>query len=152
MDWEAAGAIGEILGAMGVIVTLAYLASQIRQNTRAMHSQSAQSLAEAGAAMNAMIIEDADVARIFRTGLSKYQELSGDDRLRFRFLIGQWMLAYESVYVQHKLGTIDRQIFDARMNNLRLWLSTEGGSRAWEVGKEVFSQEYVKYVEQNVLQ
>ena len=30
MDWNAIGAIGEILGAVGVIITLGYLASQIR--------------------------------------------------------------------------------------------------------------------------
>ena len=32
------GAIGEILGAAGVIFTLAYLAVQIRQNTSALES------------------------------------------------------------------------------------------------------------------
>jgi len=30
MNWEAAGAIGEIVGAIAVIATLAYLATQIR--------------------------------------------------------------------------------------------------------------------------
>ena len=35
MNWEAIGAVGELLGAIGVIVTLGYLAVQIRQNTRA---------------------------------------------------------------------------------------------------------------------
>lgn len=34
MNWEALGAIGEIVGAVGVIATLGYLAVQIRQNTR----------------------------------------------------------------------------------------------------------------------
>ena len=33
MDWEAIGAIGEVLGAAGVLATLVYLATQIRQNT-----------------------------------------------------------------------------------------------------------------------
>ena len=35
MNWEAIGTIGEILGAFVVIVTLFYLAMQIRQNTKA---------------------------------------------------------------------------------------------------------------------
>jgi hypothetical protein len=35
MNWEAIGAIGEVLGALAVIVTLVYLAVQIRQNTAA---------------------------------------------------------------------------------------------------------------------
>ena len=30
MDWEAIGAVGEIVGAAGVLVTLAYLATQIK--------------------------------------------------------------------------------------------------------------------------
>ena len=34
MNWEAIGAIGEILGAIAVLVTLVYLAAQIRQNSR----------------------------------------------------------------------------------------------------------------------
>ena len=32
-DW---GSIGEVIGALAVVVTLIYLAKQIRQNTRAM--------------------------------------------------------------------------------------------------------------------
>ena len=35
MNWVAIGAVGELLGALGVIATLGYLAFQIRKNTRA---------------------------------------------------------------------------------------------------------------------
>ena len=33
MNWEAIGAVAELLGAIGVIVSLMYLASQVRRNT-----------------------------------------------------------------------------------------------------------------------
>ena len=36
MNWEAISAVGEVLGAGGVIISLIYLAAQIRQNTRAI--------------------------------------------------------------------------------------------------------------------
>jgi hypothetical protein len=36
MNWDAIGAMGEILGALAVLVTLIYLAVQIRQNTSAV--------------------------------------------------------------------------------------------------------------------
>ena len=36
MDWNAIGAIGEIIGAIAVFLTLIYLAMQIRQNTHSM--------------------------------------------------------------------------------------------------------------------
>ena len=43
MNWDAIGAIAETLGAGGVIMTLAYLAVQIKQNTSTVRSNSATS-------------------------------------------------------------------------------------------------------------
>jgi hypothetical protein len=40
MSWDAIGAIGDFVGGVGVIVTLGYLAVQIRQNTRAQRYES----------------------------------------------------------------------------------------------------------------
>ena len=38
MNWDAIGAVGEILGAAAVVVTLIYLAAQLRQNTNSMQA------------------------------------------------------------------------------------------------------------------
>ena len=38
MNWDAIGAVGGVGGAIAVVATLGYLAAQIRQNTRTMHS------------------------------------------------------------------------------------------------------------------
>ena len=38
MNWDAIGAIAELLGAVGVIASLVYLAGQIRQNSRLVRS------------------------------------------------------------------------------------------------------------------
>jgi hypothetical protein len=35
MSWEAVSAIGQVLGSLGVILSLLYLATQVRQNNRA---------------------------------------------------------------------------------------------------------------------
>ena len=36
MNWDAIGAIGEIVGAIAVVITLLYLAHQTRINTKAV--------------------------------------------------------------------------------------------------------------------
>ena len=46
MNWDAIGAIGEVVGAVGVIITLIYLAAQIRQNSKTTQADIRQSLAE----------------------------------------------------------------------------------------------------------
>ena len=52
MNWEAIGATGEIIGAVGVIVTLVYLAIQIRQNTASLKSSTLQARLEASAGLH----------------------------------------------------------------------------------------------------
>ena len=42
MNWEAIGAIGEIVGAIAVLVTLIFLILQIQQNTIALQQQSSR--------------------------------------------------------------------------------------------------------------
>ena len=44
LNWEAIGAVGEILGAMGVIITLAYLAVQIKYTRNAWNRQNERDL------------------------------------------------------------------------------------------------------------
>ena len=41
MNWDALGSIGEIVGAIAVVSTLAYLSVQIRQGTKAARIQTA---------------------------------------------------------------------------------------------------------------
>ena len=40
MNWDAFGALAELLGAIGVVASLIYLATQVRQNSRHVRSQS----------------------------------------------------------------------------------------------------------------
>jgi hypothetical protein len=40
MNWDAIGAIGEIVGAFAVVITLGFLVTQLRQNTLAVRQQS----------------------------------------------------------------------------------------------------------------
>ncbi len=46
MNWDAIGAVGELLGATAVLVTLAYLAVQVRQNARSLEQQNKFAAAE----------------------------------------------------------------------------------------------------------
>ena len=46
MNWDAVGAVAELVGALGVLVTLIYLAMQIRQNTESMQAAAREAIAE----------------------------------------------------------------------------------------------------------
>jgi hypothetical protein len=70
MNWEALGAIAEALGAVGVILTLAYLAQQIRQNNRLVASTIASSTRDAQNEVGRIIGSSVDAARVSASDFS----------------------------------------------------------------------------------
>jgi len=66
MNWNAMGAIGELVGAVAVVITLIYLAAQIRQNTRSNRNLALQTISNQSADWLCLITQSSEVARIFR--------------------------------------------------------------------------------------
>ncbi len=152
MNWEAIGAIGEVAGAVGVILTMTYLAVQIRQNTKSMRASAHQSVMEGSATMNALIAGDESVARIWRVGGSDDRsELSPDDRLRHQFMISQWFLAFEAVYIQHDLGSLSDEFFEGKMENVTMIINQPGIRRIWERSTQQYAESFVRYVNENLI-
>jgi hypothetical protein len=83
------GAIGEILGAFGVIATLGYLAIQLRANTQAMRQAGAREAFDGTRILLAQLSGDAELARIMRIGLNGMDALDPDEATRF----GTFMLS-----------------------------------------------------------
>jgi hypothetical protein len=69
MNWEALGASAELLGAIGVIVTLLYLAAQIRQSLKDTRAEALQQLSRDYMTHGAVVMQDENVGA-FLNGLS----------------------------------------------------------------------------------
>ena len=65
------GNIGEMLGGVAVLVTLVYLALQIRQNTRTMRSAAHHSANQLGVQINLVLGMNPAVARVLMAGSAK---------------------------------------------------------------------------------
>ncbi len=121
------GALGEFLGAIGVIVTLAYLAVQIRQNTRAMEEGKRLALAQTyqmrADALQNMMVTAADSENIgpiiikltelgYPEDVSSLNELTVEERGRFRL----WHIAqqthWDNMFYQFQQGFLDPEYYD----------------------------------------
>ena len=69
MNWAMAGAIAEVTGAVAVVVTLIYLAVEIRQSRNATESASIDALATGFNVLNTSIVENAEVAEVYLHGM-----------------------------------------------------------------------------------
>ena len=121
------GALGEFLGAIGVIVTLAYLAVQIRQNTRAMQEGRRLALAQTyqmrADALQEMMVAAANSENIgpiiikltelgYPEDITSLDELTVEERGRFRL----WHIAqqthWDNMFYQYQQGFLDPEYYE----------------------------------------
>ena len=149
MNWDAIGAIAETLGAVGVILTLAYLAVQIRQSGQATRSETTRVANDADAVMLA-IAQDPDLATIFVSGLSDYRSLEPVERVRFDYTISVFIGTCGRMYDSVHLGIAKEAEVAANMSaHLRL-LETPGGSEWWHRHADSIPAEFRRFVECHV--
>src|SRR5438045_8777415 len=75
--------LGQIIGAVAVVISLFYVASQIRQNTNAVRSATAQTVHEHFAKWYHLVAADDEISHIVAKGLRDYGSLSEKERVRF---------------------------------------------------------------------
>ena len=76
------GSIGELIGAIATVATLAYLASQIRQNTRAVRAAAVDSSISHSMDVRKSLYESEALTRIYNSGSHDPQALSQEDLVR----------------------------------------------------------------------
>ena len=79
---QVLGNFGEFVGAIGVVATLAYLAVQIRQNTRETQSASHHAITDSINQGNIAIAQDAELAQIWMAGCTDRGSLTDVERER----------------------------------------------------------------------
>ncbi len=85
MNWDALGAIAELLGAVGVIASLFYVASQIRRNSGALEASTNQAVADATQQRLLVPAQSPELAAALAKGLSETSTLSPGERVQLDF-------------------------------------------------------------------
>jgi len=138
MNWEAIGAIGEIVGAAGVIATLIYLAIQIRQNTTATNRAAVRRTVESNGAALASLLDEG-VAELFVRGLKSLDSLSEVERYRFDNAFYQWVSSCEQAFIDKRDGTFSADSLLVYQNAVVGYFLTPGGKQWWDERQAWFS-------------
>ena len=127
------GNIGEFVGAIAVVISLAYLAVQIRQNTKTLRASTYQAVLDSARADNELVLVHPHLERIYRMGRRVPTALTDEERPLFRHLIAQLLLNHEAMFLQHQHGVIDEDLWRRRQVALRA-LVLQPGVRQWWAG------------------
>ena len=143
MNWEAIGAIGEVLGAAGVILTLGYLAFQIRQNNRHLAHEAQRSRAQAVRENMKIMTEYAEICMKDSDG----ETLTSAESFQ---LVNIWygaLWSYQTSFLQ-----LPRHQTTPGATTFRRFFETMPSMRtAWEQHRDSFDPNFVRFMEENVV-
>ena len=142
-NWEAVGAIGEILGAIAVFVSLVYLAIQTRQNTRALRSAAFQQVRDSFADISMAMAQDPALAMLFGRA-AKNEELSEVEVAQLNLVYTTLVRKGESAYFQSSDGTLQKESWLAIRNTLINALSSQRGADWLANAKPRFTKDYIE--------
>jgi hypothetical protein len=147
MNWEALGAIGEIVGAIAVVVTLGYLAVQIRQNTRTVRASTNHALTVQRNEANYRFGLDPSAAALLLRGARDRDQLDFEERYRHRLLMRAVIGTFEDVYVQFCEGLCDEETWENTKVVLRPVVSEPGFLAWWKKDGEIFKSSFRTEIE-----
>ena len=102
MNWDAIGAVGEIIGAAAVVVSVFYLAAQVRKQTDEERLSATRELSELFLVTIGSVQEDKEFAEIYLRAVKDYDSVENADRIRVAFFFQRGFRILEQQHLHTK--------------------------------------------------
>lgn len=112
-EWAA---LAEIIGTVGIVLSLVFVGIQVRDNTRATQAASFQAAAELDHQLLLTVGSDPDTSVAFSTYVRAPETLSGAQELQGRYFFGAVLRTMENFYIQNHLGTLSPASWETRQH------------------------------------
>jgi hypothetical protein len=150
MNWDALGAIGEIVGSAAVVLTLAYLAIQTKNSSQVARSNSTNQSRTALTEIMIMIASDSETSEVYYTGMTNPTSLSAEQRVRFDILIYLQVRGTETIFLEHKNKLISEELWLAQWRGQKKILGSPGGLESWRRQQEIVTPQFKDFVNANL--
>ena len=148
MNWDAAGAIGELIGAPAVVITLIYLALQIRHSNELAQATAHEQATDQWCETSSPLL-DRTLAELFIRGCDSYVELDPTDRLRFATLFSNQVFQFETVFEKRKRGFVDDTFVEPYEIYFKGLLVKPGVQEYMEINASYHTSEFLSWSKVN---
>ena len=131
MNWEAIGAMGEILGAIAVLSTLVYLAIQVRRSNELARFTSSRDILNQYNDLNRMVTSDPSL----RAALMKHGELNADEKEQTYNFAMMFCNVWMSIQIAYDNDQVEQEFYAAGAKDLMVeldrWPNFRAGVQQW---------------------
>ena len=147
MNWDAIGAIAELIGSIAVVFTLGYLAVQLRHSSKSTRLASAHGLANTYTEFLSQISSDPEVADLYLKAIAGEDDLTKGERLRFDALVLQMYRNADVHFHSYMDGSMTEELWDVTENGFIQIFQSPGGQSSWERQRHFISETFRTHIE-----
>ena len=127
MNWDAIGIVAEIVSAIAVVVSLLFLALEVRRNRNATESASVATLAEGFNSTNALLASDPELSAIWIKGMSDPTSLTEVESMRFIATTQSYINHFSTVIKYHESGLLPEEEWLSHYHSMHHIFNSPGG-------------------------
>jgi hypothetical protein len=140
------GNYGEFFGAIAVVVTLGYLAIQIRQSNLASQSAAIQSFFDSFSSVNERSHDEAFV-HLLRRGFNEWESLSSVEQAQMHLYWNDYISKLHMGFRLYQRRVLDEGSYIGWEHFLVAALQTPAAMGVWEAGKTVYPPDFIEKIE-----
>ena len=148
MNWEAISAIGQIIGALSVVISLIYLARQVGSSARETRIASVRASADRFIRLLQLLAERPDLCDLFYRGNRDFKSLERVEQGRLASLYHQMLRIYEEAYYGQLEGQLDERVWRDVNVTMREVIASPGVQTWWRGRSHGFNEDFAKHIDQ----
>jgi len=149
MNWNAIAAVAELLGAIGVILSLVYLASQVRSSGNRAKQAAIQSVVNQMNTVWTQMSSERKHAELWVRGTKGISNLDDEaDRVQYSALMMTLFRPFEEIFQYRAQGLVDDWSWQSISQQCHAFMGTPGFADWWQNRGDWFSLEFQKYVKE----
>lgn len=146
MNLEVLGNLGDFVGGIAVVLTLIYLAVQIRENTKEVRNNTVQALMDRSTGLFGETISS-DIPDIQEKELTG-ERLTEADLIRLQLWFRRNFQFFEQVYLQFGQGRISDEVMQAYERRIVGHFSDERWPEVWASLKSLYTASFSDYIDE----
>ena len=147
MNWEAISAIGQIVGGLAVVISLIYLANEVRSNTRATRDASMRWVSDNYTQWIQQLSGNPDLSELYYRGINDFESLKGAELVRFSALMVEAFRRSEEMYYLQLQGHLEQYVWHGLEAGMREFSGYPGVQAWWRFRSHWFSEEFAKHID-----
>jgi hypothetical protein len=126
MNWEAIGAVGEVVGALVVAATLGFLVVQVRQNSKAVNATITHGNIAGFNELNTLLAANPLLAEIFDRGSADPSRLTPTEAYSYTWIVRSFLNLFLNLYDQFLQGTCPESLWRRHEMELQSFATSPG--------------------------